>query len=331
MIVRILIGFAIVTLVILLGVWLATGGVQEIVGVARGISHPFRFVFDGGLSTFRLPWQPETKIFGPIVDIGGEISDTGADGAPEEELADAQKEYDAIVQEMQNMQNFGEPSAYRGHVTLAEAAAAEAGVANEYVELEAGWDNTSPVKISGWSLQSALTGIRAYLPRAAHPFILGSLNTQNDIYLEPGDSAIVATAVSPVGTSFRENVCTGYLAGSQRFTPELERACPAPSETLPLTPENIRTYGENCFDFVQTLSPCTLPASVPSSVSPACRLFLANNLSYNGCVQNHRHENDFPRSMWRIYLNAGGELWRNSHDIIRLLDADGRTVDVLTY
>lgn len=331
MIVRVLVGFAIVTVVLLLVVWLATGGAREIAAVARNITNPFGFIFTRQLSNLRLPWQPETAVRGPIVNVIGETLDTGAKRTPEEELADIEKEYDATVQDVRNAQNFGEPSPYRGHVTLAQATASEEGAANEYVELEATWDNTSPVRVSGWSLQSALTGIRAYLPRGAHPFILGSLNTQNDIYLDPGDLAIVATAVSPVGTSFRENACTGYLVDLQRFTPELDRSCPAPSEALPLTPENIRAYGDACFDFVQTLSTCTFPASVPSGVSPSCRLFLANNLSYNGCVQNHRHENDFARHTWRVYLNAGGELWRNSHDIIRLLDAEGRTVDMVSY
>jgi hypothetical protein len=39
----------------------------------------------------------------------------------------------------------------------------------------------------------------------------------------------------------------------------------------------------------------------------------------------------FGLNTWRLYLNAYGELWSNSHDVIRLLDAEGRTVDSLTY
>ncbi|MBI2610616.1 hypothetical protein HYW60_01625 [Candidatus Kaiserbacteria bacterium] len=333
MIVRVLIGFAIVTLAVLIFLWLATGGVQEIATIARGITNPLR-IFSGGLSSFRLPWQPEQLTRGPIVNAGEEIPGTEGTqehGAPEEELAGAQKEYDAIVKEMQSAQNFGEPSPYRGQVTLMQASAAQSGASEEYMELEAAWDNTAPVKISGWSLQSALTGIRAYVPRGAHPFILGSVNIQNDIYLDPGSSAILPSGASPLGTSFRENACTGYLGRLQSFTPPLERVCPAPRDELPFTPENIRTYGEACFDFVQTITSCTFPADVPSNVSPACHLFLANNLSYNGCTQNHRHESDFARNTWRMYLNAGGELWRNSHDIIRLLDQQGRTVDMVSY
>src|SRR3989344_4165181 len=331
MIVRILIGFALVTVIILFLVWLATGGIQEVAATARGISNPFRFIFGEGLSAFRLPWQPDNLVRGPIVNADGESAEEEEKRSPEEELSDAQKEYDAIIQDLSEAQTFGEPSPHRGKVMIAQGTATERSPTAEYLELEAVWDNTSPVNVTGWSFQSALTGVRAHIPRGAHPFALGTVNTQSDIYLDPGSTAVVSTASSPVGTSFRENACTGYLAGLQTFTPPLERSCHASSDALPFTAENLKTYGENCYDFVQTLPSCTFPASTPSDISPACRIFLANNLSYNGCVQNHRHENGFARDSWRIYLNAGGELWRNSHDIIRLLDAEGKTVDVVSY
>lgn len=331
MIVRILIGFAIATVLILLLVWLVTGGAREVAQIARSITNPFGFIFTGQLSNFRLPWQPENAVRGPIVNASGDIAGSEEDETPEEQLQSAEKDYDALARELSESKNFGEPSPYRGAVLLHQGAATERTRASEYVELEAAWDNTSPIKVSGWSLQSALTGLRAYIPRGAHVFVLGSVNTQGDVYLDPGSTSILVTGVSPLGTSFKENACIGYLSGLQTFMPPLERSCPAAADALPLTSENIRTYGERCYDFVQTIPPCTFPADAPAEISPACRIFLSNNLSYNGCVQNHRNDGDFSRDTWRLYLNAGGELWRNSHDIIRLLDAEGRTVDMVSY
>ncbi|OGG57930.1 hypothetical protein A2853_03315 [Candidatus Kaiserbacteria bacterium RIFCSPHIGHO2_01_FULL_55_17] len=328
MLLKILIGFAIATLVILLFLWLATGGLSEVRNTASGISNPFTRLFGGGFGAFRLPWQPEELVHGPT--ISG-MDGLGGEKTPEEELADSQKEYDALLQEIQNAKTFGEPSPYRGKVTISQGDSTAQSPSAEYVELRTTWDNTAPVRISGWSLQSALTGLRAHIPRGTSAFVLGAVNTQEDIYLGPDTSAIVTTGVSPVGTSFRENVCTGYLDELQTFVPTLSRSCPSPSDSLPLTPENINTYGDTCFDFVRTLPSCTFPIETPASISPACRIFLSNNLSYNGCVQNYRYKSDFARGSWRIYLNSGGELWRNSHDIIRLLDAEGKTVDVMSY
>lgn len=332
MIKKILIGFALATVVILFLLWLVTGGPRKIMDSARSITSPFSGGLWSGTSTgeFRLPWQPEMIVSGP--DIPETTLGDGAEAqTPEDALTETQAEYDEILKKMEEAKTFGEPSPFRGQVTLSQGNAMENAPSTEHVVLEAGWNNTAPVDISGWSLQSALTGIRGHIPRGASLFVLGAVNEQKDIYLDPGASAIVTSGQSPLGTSLRENLCTGYLGGLQTFVPSLSRSCPTPSESLPLTPENLNRYGDPCYDFVQTLPHCTFPLEVPENISPACHIFLSNNLSYNGCVQNYRHQSDFARDSWRIYLNAQGELWRNSHDIIRLLDAQGRTVDVVSY
>jgi hypothetical protein len=157
------------------------------------------------------------------------------------------------------------------------------------------------------------------------------VNAVQPISLEPGSSAILTTGISPVGISFRENTCSGYLGELQSFTPELPSECPAPSEALLLNADNLRAYGDTCIDYVQTLSQCHFPATVPSNLTPACRSFIANTLSYNGCTQAHRNDPSFALPSWRVYLGLKAEFWYNTHDVIRLLDDQGRVVDVLTY
>ena len=321
--------------IILVLLWLLTGGVGRIADSAKSIANPFGFFFSGNASSsgaFRLPWQPDNPVTGPDFERPEDSGiDTEEPPSPEEEALSVEEEYAALKARAEAAKTFGEPSPHRGRVQIAGEGNAMEGGADEYIGIEAAPDNTAPVNITGWSLQSALTGVRAFFPRGADVFLVGAVNTQQDIYLDPEGSAIISSGPSPVGTSFRINACTGYLGGLQTFRPALARDCPLPADALPLTAENIRTYGDACFDLVQELPACTLPLSVPSSVSPSCRIFLANNLSYNGCVQNYRYKTGFQRGSWRIYLGAGGELWRNSHDVIRLLDAEGRTVDVLTY
>ena len=333
MIKKILIGFVIATVVLLLLLWLLTGGFRKIADTVR--SFPDFFGFSATTTTpgeFRLPWQPEGLMLGAdLSDLGGQGGEGSETLTPEEELDRSQKEYEEILKKMEDAKTFGEPSPYRDLVRLSAGNAAEGSVSGEYVEITATGANTAPVNLAGWSLQSALTGVRTPIPRGADLFILGNLNTQKDIYLNPGAGAIVSSGISPVGTSFRENTCTGYLTGLQTFAPPLSGSCPSPSESLPLTPDNLRTYGDACYDFVQDLPPCVFPRETPANIAPACRIFLMNNISYNGCVQNYQYKSSFSRDSWRIYLGASRELWRNSHDIIRLLDGEGRTVDVISY
>lgn len=329
---KILIGFLLATVIILALVWLATGGFRRISDSARNLGGSLSGMFWNSTSTgtFALPWQPENLNIGPDLAALYGAEEAMDAGTPEEELARSQKEYDELLKQTSAADRFGEPSPHRGKVSLSQGNAAESGIA-EYLEMEAAYGNTAPISLAGWSVQSALTGIRVPIPRGSELFILGDLNAQGDILLNPGARAILSSRASPVGTSFRENRCTGYLATMQGLTPSLSRSCPPPSESLPLTPENLRTYGDACYDFVQTLPPCTFPLSVPGDITPACRIFLSNNLSYNGCVQQYRYRSNFTGNAWRIFLGTNRELWRNSHDIIRLLDENGKTVDAVSY
>ncbi len=185
--------------------------------------------------------------------------------------------------------------------------------------------------LSGWSLQSVLTGVRLYLPNAAPVFSLGNINEVAPVYLAPGEQAIISSSVSPVSVSFRENMCTGYLGQYQAFTPQLSRQCPSPQTELPMTPSNFAAYGDSCFDTLESLYACTFPDVLPQSVSPECAAALRNTLSYTSCVVRHRSDPGFNSSTWRLFLGSPVEVWRNSHDTIRLLDAQGRTVDVYSY
>lgn len=341
MIWTILIWLGVSIVVILILLWLVTGGVGRIRDAAQSITNPFGFLFSGNASSsgaFRLPWQPDDLQLGPGFSRPEDESVSVEESpVPEEQLSAeeqlrlAEEDYDALRARAEAAKTFGEPSPHRGYVQLAGAGNAAQSGKDEYVWVEAASDNTAPVNVTGWSLQSALTGVRAFLPRGVEIFLMGAVNIQGDIYLAPGSSAIISSGSSPVGTSFRENTCTGYLGELQAFRPALSRECPSPADSLPLTPETLTLYGDACFDFVQEIPKCTFPLATPSSISPSCRIFLANNISYNGCVQNYRYKTGFSRGMWRIYVGAGGELWRNSHDIIRLLDAEGRTVDAVTY
>lgn len=237
------------------------------------------------------------------------------------------------MKDVADAQTFGNPSPMFGSVRFIPAYSNTSGniAQEEFVVLESSTENTAPVSITSWSLQSALTGVRVALPDAAELLRGGHVNNATGVSLNPGATAVITSGQSPVGISFRENVCTGYIAQFQPFYPPLSLQCPTPSSELPLTAYNLEEYGDECFDVLNVLPTCHFPENVPQTISPSCGLFLKTALSYNGCVSRHLGDYGFALDSWRLYLGSAGALWRNTHDAIRLLDSEGQTVDVYVY
>lgn len=329
MILRILIWVGAVMAIGLVLIWVISGGIGKIIEKTKATEEESSGGFFS-LTSFRLPWQPEGLI--PDFSSSFESGDTESGGTLDTTYESVQIEYDELEDATQKAREFGIPSPFEGAVSLNIANAKETSPSEEYLKIDVTSRQTTPINIAGWSLQSALTGVRAYIPRGASDFHLGAVNTQKDIQLVPGAHAVVTSGSSPLGTSLRENLCTGYLNQLQTFSPTLSEQCPSPSESIPLSADNLNQYGDACIDFARSLSSCRAPLTGEvQGFSSACVSFIANTLSYNGCFDMYRYRANFFEDSWRIYLGASRELWRNSHDIIRLLDAEGRTVDAVTY
>ena len=311
----------IAAVVVLILWWLWVGGFSAVANFIRTIPNPIDIIWGNATSSYavNLPWQSAIPQ-GP--DISG-LTDTG--DAQLDQTSDTAQQSGNVTQI-----NYGTPSPYRGMITLSQANATESGTAHEYVELDAR-EGISPISLTGWSLQSMVSAVRVPIPGAAAPFISGVVNQLSPVVLSPGQVALVVTGPSPVGVSFRENRCTGFLEQVQSFDPALSNACPASSELAPLTPENLHQYGSDCMDYARSLPQCSFPTNPPSWLTPGCRAFVLNTFTYSTCVDRERSLPSFELDTWRIYLASASELWDNQHDIIRLLDAQGRTVDVVSY
>lgn len=327
---RVILQYVIIAVVILLILmWLYAGGWANIKTAVAAMSNPLDIIWGNSTSTYevKLPWQidiPQGPDISGLTGSGDSGSDTGSSS---QSLSDLQQQYADLSAQAQDAKNRGVPSPYQGIVTLSEASAAGAGV-NEFVVLDG---HGQAVNVSGWSLVSTLTGKRGVIPEAADPFVLGALNRVLPVMLGSGDTAIIATGVSPVGVSFRDNSCTGYLAQQQTFVPSLDNLCPSPTDLLPATEQNLQQYGSDCVDYVQNIPACEFPSRMPSSLPANCRAFVQNALSYNGCVSAHQYDSDFKASTYRLYLASGVDLWADRHDVIKLLDDQGRVVDAVQY
>lgn len=322
----------IAALVLLVLMWLWAGGFSAIARFVRTIPNPIDIIWGNATSSYSitLPWQsaiPQGPDISGLTDAGSAASEDISSGYSAD---DARSAYEATQAQTQAQQSFGTPSPYVGYVTLSQANATESSTAYEYLELEAR-QGITPLSLSGWSLQSAVSGVRVPLPGVAAPFIIGTVNKLSVVTLSAGAHAIIVSGPSPIGVSFRENRCSGYLAQTQTFEPSLQIACPASSDLAPLTADNLHQYGSDCMDFARSLPQCSIPTKLPSSLTAGCDAFIKYTFTYGNCVNLERSKPGFELDTWRIYLASASELWGNQHDIIRLLDAQGRTVDAISY
>jgi hypothetical protein len=228
---------------------------------------------------------------------------------------------------------FGTPSPYRNDVVLNHgiSGAGSADPRNEYITLSIPQDASLPIDLSGWSFSSDASGNMTSIPKGTEVPTSGVINAAEDIVLKPGMRAIISSGPSPIGASFRENKCIGYFSTFQSFYPTLPQSCPTPSNELTsfYGPDYIRD--SSCIDYTNNLSRCQVALTPPVTLSGTCQSFMIKYLNYNGCVDAHRNDADFLGDTWRIYLGRTTPMWRTQNEIVKLLDADGKTVDAFSY
>ncbi len=203
--------------------WLATGGPTKPISFAGPYITPIE--------------SPDS------VQVG--YGDTGASSGSSQDvrssLSDAQYKLQQLQAQATSIQSFGTPSPYRGQVTISHSGGASGSTPDtEYVTIQAAYDAKSDITISGWRLVSAATGNSATIPNGSQLLRTGDVNGASPVVLHPGDTAIISSGESPVGASFRENECVGYLTQHQTFVPSLSRNCPSPRD------EFAKHYNRQC-------------------------------------------------------------------------------------
>jgi hypothetical protein len=226
----------------------------------------------------------------------------------------------------------GIPSPYYGAVTLERTIGAPGASdpALEQVTLRVSPAATSSIDITGWTLVSSASRSAGAIPGGTPVPAAGIVNPVQDIVLAPGERAIVATGPSPIGISFKENACIGYFGQYQRFDPVLPLACPDPLAELARFGGGA-AEDPSCRAYVSGLPRCAAAAQPPPALTEACRAFLVSALTYNGCTARHAYVAYFHGSVWRIHLGRAAPLWGSAHDVVKLLDREGRTVDAFAY
>lgn len=248
----------------------------------------------------------------------------------ETHIANAAQEVDRLKEQVRIAKLWGVISPYRNQVSFSSGNAWSDDPKTEYLSLSV--HGRDAVDVSGWHIESTVTGNGAQIGFGTHLPKNGHVNSGDNIVIDPGETAYLLTGESPIGTSFHENKCTGYFEQYQHFSPSLSQQCPYPLDEMKKF-SRVDVDNDACYFAVQGLSSCKVvdEERLSTTTSSACRSFISNDLTYAGCVKNHSTDPFFYNGSWYIYLSRDTELWRSQREIIRLLDAQNRTVAVLEY
>lgn len=314
----------VVFIIVLAGVWTAQGGVER--GLAQG--GPFLRPNDAegrGTSYGFGLGGGETDAGLPRISFTGFI--TRNDTPREEEERPTRREeeegreYVALIPD----------SPYSDLVRVSASGARRSAVADESIVLTLSRSAKEPLALTGWTFESGVTGNTAQIGSGTEVPRSGTITGIEPIVLAPGDKAIVSSGRSPIGSSFRVNLCTGYLEQYQDFSPALPKSCPRPLDEYDRYFEGNFSRSEACEAFVKKIPSCSLVSQIPPEHSGECGNFVISTLSYNSCVSRHERDTGFKKPEWRVFLGRSSEFWKNDREVVRIRDAAGRLVAEVAY
>lgn len=252
----------------------------------------------------------------------------------EDEIDKVGENLDLIEVELEKAKSKSEASIFQGEIEIASYSRAKDKTPDkEYIRLKVSRNASENINITGWRLQSPLTGVDVPIGEGAYLPYSARVNPELAIFVKPSEEIYIVTGRSPIGVSFRTNLCTGYFEQFQDFEPRLSKDCPRPIDDIyRVTQVGGGLKGDACIDFVEDLNRCEIYLrSVPQNIGGACQTYVTEKVNYNTCVDLHKDDGDFKGDEWRVYLGRTEELWKEKREIIKLIDNQGKTVDVVTY
>lgn len=181
---------------------------------------------------------------------------------------------------------------------------------------------TGTIDITGWQIKTRNSG--EYIPQAINLYDPSGLVAPSDIRMRNGDMASLYSSSAPF--NLRLNKCVGYIAHVANFQPALPMNCPYTDRSA------ISGFTGACQNYINTLGGCQQPnmsnPQIPRN-DYACQNYLNNNFTYTSCFQQHAGDADFLSN--QVWVWTGGNVVDPSHDIVNLLDGNGKLVDQYSY
>jgi len=186
------------------------------------------------------------------------------------------------------------------------------------------------INITGWKIKGRKGVIT--IPKGVELFSPGTFSSNENIVVKKSDKVYLYNDLSPFGVvrGFRANKCFGYLKDYYKNLPfSYSKICPK------INCEEIMHFSDTCQDYIKQLQSCRVVdySSSVLSFDSSCQLFIENyiaeNLNYQGCVENYYSDKDFYQKGWYIY--PGYSIFCKCTDTLYLYDKDGLLVDKYHY
>jgi hypothetical protein len=236
----------------------------------------------------------------------------------------------ALQQQVNDLKETGYYSSLKGKVKISLGNIYGNDPQTEYLSLYI--SGNEPVDITGFTLVSTSTKYIMTIPNAK---IIAGKNGEGNYtstIVSPGDTVYLSTGRSPIGASFKENACSGYLSTDYSFTPSLSSyQCPTPLDELRTFYTADAASYIACKNYLSNTYRCSGIPESPKTLPSSCRLFIEQRLTYEGCLTGHKDDSNFSNRTWRLYFDQTKKLWNSTHGKIRLLDREKNIVDVYTY
>lgn len=207
----------------------------------------------------------------------------------------------------------------------------------EYLILSTSKDLPTGTDITGMTIKSVVTGAIVQIGKGVGLPLLNVVNSPTNVYIASGQKIYINTGSSPLGYSFKTNLCAGYFEQFQNFTPALTQSCPLlKTESRPAPPNQLQ---DACLDYIDRVPKCTIITALPKSTAEAlnqeqqyrCLTFIQNKTGYQNCFSIHRNDASFSGTEWRLFLSRTQPLWKSKREVIWLLDQQGNFVSQYSY
>lgn len=219
----------------------------------------------------------------------------------------------------------GSVSPYAKNVNITSVKNPASNASWEYITFTVYGNNTNSINITGWSIKSDVTGNQLFIGTGSSD---PTRVAPTPILISSGSEVTVSTGISPVGTSFQLNKCSGYFGQLNNYVPPIDRQCPYWSKQD--FPEAI-LKDSNCMSYINTFYGCKIYPGDNFDLTPYCNGFVKQHASYEGCLNDYGSDSDFYKKEWRVFLGSNFPVWHKNKDTLRLLDAQGKVIDIYSY